>query len=500
MEPPNNHRTPHSVTDRASSLDALNPEDQKTQTIAIHELRTLEKLASHLGVTETELRNVNGIDLTDIHLNEFPLALLELNQMNALYLASCRLTHIPEKIDQLSNLENLWLSQNQIAAVPETIGNLTQLHDLNLHMNKIEQIPASIGKLRSLKGFWLNHNRLASLPDTMRDLNNLIYLDLSSNLFSNIPETLLRLPESCEVNFEFNPVPVDILAAFHAHINSPDYQGPEFNYHVHEENDIDESQPAEEVIAEWGVDPKQLEDLESIKIWLLRLELTSDYENDPDKLKSEIKVYLLWLSQLQDPDIKTQAYLIIRESVATCGDRVSLSRNDLACLKKLSESGDLSLNQLQRLIIGFHRLELVKQRAKDKLKDMKGRDDIQTYLHLMTSLKAKLDLPIETNSLLYEQMSGLSEPEIENFGEEILKATTQKPEIVSVLIASHIWRKRLDKLPEMILVLKDIAEQKERFLREAEGMEEKYFEQFTHFEREEWNPYFVLTQNLVNQT
>ncbi len=45
------------------------------------------------------------------------------------------------------------------------------------------------------------------------------------------------------------------------------------------------------------------------------------------------------------------------------------------------------MDQLKKLLIGLHRLELVKKAAELKLSSMNGRDDIETHLHLMTALK-----------------------------------------------------------------------------------------------------------------
>ncbi len=95
-------------------------------------------------------------------------------------------------------------------------------------------------------------------------------------------------------------------------------------------------------------------------------------------------------------------------------------------------------------------------------------------------------------------MSSFSEAKIEQIKISILNETSSPEQMISILIASSLWQKKLDTLPEMAALHAKIKKEKDAFKEAVEGEEAAYHAEFLRLDKEEWNAYLILTRSLIN--
>ncbi len=85
-----------------------------------------------------------------------------------------------------------------------------------LKVNLFESLPPEIGEIPDLLELNLSFNCLRSLPLEISKLSTLRRLDLSSNKFTSIPAGVLALPQNCDIDFRYNPLPEHEILAMRA--------------------------------------------------------------------------------------------------------------------------------------------------------------------------------------------------------------------------------------------------------------------------------------------
>jgi Leucine-rich repeat (LRR) protein len=132
------------------------------------------------------------------------------------------------KAKKAPKVESLNLSFKKLKTVAHTIGDQPHLKTIDLGFNELVELPDSIGNLLLLEKLTLCNNKLKTLPDTMGLLSKMKLLKLAYNEFTTIPECLYRLPATCTVFLESNPLSVDTIKDMYIRSSAPDYKGPVF--------------------------------------------------------------------------------------------------------------------------------------------------------------------------------------------------------------------------------------------------------------------------------
>ena len=141
-----------------------------------------------------EVSYINGITITDDHLDGFPSFAKLLKNLNKHQITSIALSRcdseindcfrvIPNEICELINLQDLNIGYNEIEELPENIGNLVNLRNLYCRCNNLKTIPKSIGKLVNLQEFNVSHNDLIELPLEIINCKSLLNYGICANNF-----------------------------------------------------------------------------------------------------------------------------------------------------------------------------------------------------------------------------------------------------------------------------------------------------------------------------
>jgi Leucine-rich repeat (LRR) protein/GTPase SAR1 family protein len=155
-------------------------------------------ILSQLKSTQLMLLNLESNDLV-----EFPSGLSRFSHLRTLRLSNNQITSVPS-LAGLSNLEVLTLSNNKLSSLDDScITTLQKLHTLRLSFNNLTSLPSQITNLTSLICLTLGYNQLASLP-SFAPFVNLVELDLAKNGTESLPEGLPKLASLSRLYIGYN--------------------------------------------------------------------------------------------------------------------------------------------------------------------------------------------------------------------------------------------------------------------------------------------------------
>jgi hypothetical protein len=234
-----------------------------------------------------------------------------------------------------------------------------------------------------------------------------------------------------------------------------------------------------------------------LKNWLARVKEIKDYQNQPQKVKEQVSHLLHWLAQRPSDDDWISAHTIISEAAATCGDRVALSLNDLYLMMSIDQQEELPLPELKASIIGCKRLELLDKIIQAKCRTLIACDPIEVQLCYHTQLKEALQLPIQTEGMLYERLAHVSQAEIEQAKTQILEETQQLSQQIEILSQHLKWKQKLENDSRFETFKTSCLKAKAEFLERVSGEEVEYRSEFETHDQTTWNPYYQLTQALL---
>jgi len=115
-----------------------------------------------------------------------------------------KLRDLLDGITCLKNLEGLYLFDLNLNEFPEVIGELENLKYLSLNNNQISNIPDFILNLRSLREIDLSWNNFKLFPDIIFKFQNLKKINLEGNKIKEIPKNLSNFKKNREINLRFN--------------------------------------------------------------------------------------------------------------------------------------------------------------------------------------------------------------------------------------------------------------------------------------------------------
>ena len=150
--------------------------------------------------------------------------------------------------------------------------------------------------------------------------------------------------------------------------------------------------------------------------------------------------------------------LLLMTDVQGCGDLLALTINRLEMACNLS---DLRQNNsffgFSRLLIGYRRLQLLHEHGKKIIENKALGDHVETFLYLQLQLKDALELPIQTQGMLYPGIAFVTDAELQAIQKDILEKTTSIENQIRILTEietipelnpwavkiSEIWTKQL---------------------------------------------------------
>lgn len=152
--------------------------------------------------------DVNGVDLSQNHLSEFPQNLEPLiGKLFELNLSHNKIfTDLPGTIlANGKNLQYLNLSNNRLDKLPSEISDMTNLREICLSFNKFESIPTCLQNCEKLETLLLNGNQIKIIDvEGLSRLKRLAILDLSNNDINHVPPELGKLTQLKTLQLEGN--------------------------------------------------------------------------------------------------------------------------------------------------------------------------------------------------------------------------------------------------------------------------------------------------------
>jgi hypothetical protein len=383
---------------------------------------------------------------------------------------------------------------------------------------RLRFLPETIGNWNQVTAIFASNNQLSSLPVSLSNLNNLRVLYLMNNHFQIVPEVLYTLPATCYVILTGNPLTAESIQQLITRTSDPSYHGPRITFSMEgAEGPQAPVEPLETTLPEWCADETCRKSLLTecseeqqywLSAWFGKLKISSDYNSKITKprLQSNVQDILKWIATEKDHDEVIFAHGLIHGGTESCGDAAVIAINELTMRRKFAEAygANQDWKSLRDLVISYRRYNLVRERANTKCMTIRGAiDPIEVYLHFEVELRKELNLPVET--MLYQACSNVTEADIKEARESILKETAE-PCHLEILSNNSLWQKEIARRhPEFESYLAKFNHDMEPTRTAAlEGWEKEGLTpaqikvQVEAKERNEWNPYRKYTQNILS--
>jgi len=130
---------------------------------------------------------VVSLDLSNQHLTEFPVEILQMENLELLILSSNQLTHLPEDLSALKSLKIIEFSSNDFHEIPIGLSTLPQLELIDLSENLITSVDLTPRQFKHLLELNLACNPIRTVSEGTWSLPVLNRMDLSGTLVCEIP-------------------------------------------------------------------------------------------------------------------------------------------------------------------------------------------------------------------------------------------------------------------------------------------------------------------------
>ncbi len=233
--------------------------------------------------------------------------------------------------------------------------------------------------------------------------------------------------------------------------NSYDSDASDYSFSSQEEANLAVHLKLNEVISLWSdetFDYKQWQlttrEKNQLKIFLTKLHDTAEGKNDTTRVSLKKRVHSL-LTHLQDnkDNFRTHALERISQGLANCYDRATFMLNQIEILMHIrnaeaSSNPEQSLRTLGKSLLA---LEVVHKHAAAKSLSIEDDEGIEVYLALEIKLAKDLNLPINTQNMLYENCAELTEKDIDTARNEALEVIANGDNINAFLAQWQPWQK-----------------------------------------------------------
>ena len=182
------------------------------------------------------------------------------------------------------------------------------------------------------------------------------------------------------------------------------------------------------------------DDKDNLSHYLRRLRETKDYRNGTPASKKNVVLRVEKMLRLacKNGEFKGKMLALINEGLTSCGDRVLITFNDIEIQWRIHQPR--SESELLNLLVRVERYEQLHKHAKKVAEERGLGDQIETILHYQIALTKQLDLPISTEGMLYQAMSGVTQTMLKDAYTKIASLTNE-----DLLSQSEHWRVYLEK-------------------------------------------------------
>ncbi|MGR3972963.1 MAG: NEL-type E3 ubiquitin ligase domain-containing protein [Candidatus Rhabdochlamydia sp.] len=184
------------------------------------------------------------------------------------------------------------------------------------------------------------------------------------------------------------------------------------------------------------------QDIENILQFLIRLTGTADYFNIATRTHLAKRVVQMIQLMTQDPEICVQFAYLIHQGLSSCDDRVMATLDTLGFYHKLLQLKEPSITseELKEAGKGFFLLEELNKKINTYIKTLRFVDEVEVYMAFHTRLKSVLNLPLETEGMLFRGCATVSDEEIDTVGHLVLQEMTQAS-FDSFLMSWEPWQR-----------------------------------------------------------
>ena len=381
--------------------------------------------------------NLRELNASRCELNAFPLDIGAMHQLERLRLNENTITLSRRAVEKLSNLtylETLELDDNPLTLRPD-IARMPRLNFLGLRNTGLRTWPTGVIARNRPRDFVLDMRGnpidrlpivIPSSPDawvigrTRLDIENLS--TINRFMFNEIRQQL-GLPNEISVHPEINPMP-----AISIWIGAPDVSPERINHWEELKHETD-SGPflsfvnGAEGFADYragGVARTQLLD----RLWRM---LDAVYIDTP---------------------LREKLFTMAKDPVRCADAGAQLFNNmgiEVLAFEAHAHSTDPEVleNKLVMLAKGSARLELVNDIARADMSSREGNpDEVEVYLAYQTGLAGRLDLPWQSESMLYRIVSGVTDEMIDNAYDTVLSMEKDNG-LINRMLELDFWERFL---------------------------------------------------------
>jgi hypothetical protein len=428
-------------------------------------------------------------------LKDFP----NLHELSA---QNCDLKRLPDSIGAMHRMERLQLSDNQIvfdANAVLRLKQLTFLEILRLEGNPLAMAP-DISRMPRLKVVALKNTGLTSWPDGVlaKTRPRGFFLDLRDNPLSVIPEVVPGRPEAWVIArtrlnvgdlSEMNQLRYQEIRRSVELPPEPLVTAHPTDYGTTADNWADvpgfgiESGASFQELSE---DPRSLAFIEAV----LKQERSSDYAAGGLIRHQLVQRMARMLDAVYiDTQLREQLYTMAIAPV-DCADAGAQLFNTMGIRVLASEAYSYSTDpaQLQRKLVtlakGAARLEHVNEIARADVASRGGTpDDVEIYLAYQTSLASRLNLPWQSEGMLYRPVAGVTDTMIDQAYDTVL-ALGEGDGLINKMLEQDFWERYLgEKWPVEIQTNKRLYQSKYEKLEELRTTQLQWLESTSDVEK-----------------
>jgi hypothetical protein len=375
----------------------------------------------------------------------------------------CELTRLPDGIRTMHQLEHLRLSSNQIvldATAVEQLRNLTFLEILKLDDNPLALSP-DIARMPRLKVVTLKNTGLTAWPEgtLAKPRPRGFHLDLRGNSLESIPDVV---PGSAQA-WVVARTRVDVGSL--SDLNQVLYQQVRHSVNLPPEPLIPSGGEVAAMtdspfftsrwndVPGWGIDRANLwsaliDEPKAARFMteLVNTQFSADYRAGGEAREQLQQRVWRMLDAVQIDTRLREKLFTMAAAPVDCADAGAQLFNHMGINVLASEAYSYStdLVQLQHKLVtltkGAARLELVNDIARADMNSRAGNpDEVEVYLAYQTGLAQRLNLPWQSERMLYRGVSGVSDTMIEQAYDTVL-ALEEGDGLVNKMLEQDYWQ------------------------------------------------------------
>ncbi|MGE8066047.1 dermonecrotic toxin domain-containing protein [Pseudomonas sp. NPDC089569] len=374
----------------------------------------------------------------------------------------CALTQLPKNIGTMPKLERLRLSDNLIvldASAVERLKNLTRLEILRLENNPLALAP-HIGRMPRLMVVALRNTGLSTWPEGTfaKPRPRGFFLDLRDNPLARIPEAVPGSPQaliiantrlSVEHLSEIDRLVFQTLRRSNGLPAEPFVDSTEQNPSL---NQFPTASQWNDVPG-WGIDRDVLwlelidePDARQFVSTLIETQNSADFRAGGQARENLLqRVWRTMDAVYIDTRLRQKLFLMAIDPVR-CADAGAQLFNNMGIEVLASEARSYSISaeqteqKLVTLAKGAARLDMVNEIARADMASRSGDpDEVEVYLAYQTGLARRLDLPWQSQRMLFRPVSGVSDEMIDQASDTVL-ALSEGDGLVNRMLEQAFWQ------------------------------------------------------------